>query len=259
MKAIIVEDEIPAREELEYLIETHSEIEVTDFFDDGLDVLKFLQEQETDAIFLDINIPSLDGMLLASNISKFAKKPYIIFTTAYKEHAAQAFELEAFDYILKPYDEKRIAAMLNKLESVYKRDHSKTNNQGMELSSNQKPLLHEGEMSSGAAGRINLRKNDKIFVTDVNDIYYASASEKITFVYTQKEEYTMPMSISDFHSRLPQDLFFRCHRSYSVNLTKVREIVPWFNQTYLLRLKDLTVEIPVSRSKVKVFRQIMRL
>ncbi|MFL6516545.1 MAG: response regulator, partial [Bacillus sp. (in: firmicutes)] len=107
MRAIIVEDEVPAREELEYLIDAYSEIEVTDYFDDGLDVLKFLHEQETDVIFLDINIPSLDGMLLASTISKFTKRPYIVFTTAYKEHAAQAFELEAFDYILKPYDEKR--------------------------------------------------------------------------------------------------------------------------------------------------------
>ena len=69
----------------------------------------------------------------------------------------------------------------------------------------------------------------------------------------------MPMSISEFHSLLPEDLFFRCHRSYTVNLTKIREIVPWFNQTYILRLKDLTEEVPVSRSKVKVFRQIMQL
>src|SRR4051812_46817885 len=124
MKAIIVEDEIPAREELEYLIEAYSEIEVTHFFDDGLDVLKFLQEQETDVIFLDINIPSLDGILLASTISKFTKRPYIVFTTAYKEHAARAFELEAFDYVLKPYDEKRIAAMLSRLEAAYKRDQT---------------------------------------------------------------------------------------------------------------------------------------
>ena len=132
MKAIIVEDEILAREELEYLIEAHSEIKVTDCFEDGLDVLKFLQEQETDAIFLDINIPSLDGMLLASNISKFAKRPYIIFTTAYKEHAVRAFELEAFDYILKPYDEKRIAAMLHKLEATYLRDQTDRKSKNVE-------------------------------------------------------------------------------------------------------------------------------
>ncbi|CAH2714841.1 Transcriptional regulatory protein YpdB [Neobacillus rhizosphaerae] len=259
MKAIIVEDEIPAREELEYLIEAYSKIEVTNFFDDGLDVLKFLQEQETDAIFLDINIPSLDGMLLASTICKFTKKPYIIFTTAYKEHAVQAFELEAFDYILKPYDEKRIAAMLRKLEAVYQRDHAESMIQEMKLKSNQVSPLPEEEISSRVSSRINLKKNDKIIVTDVNDIYYALASEKVTLVYTEQEEYTMPMSISEFYSLLPQDLFFRCHRSYTVNLTKIREIVPWFNQTYMLRLKDLTVEIPVSRSKVIEFRQIMRL
>ena len=92
----------------------------------------------------------------------------------------------------------------------------------------------------------------------MNDIYYAVAQEKVTLVYTREEEFTMPMSISEFHSRLPEDLFFRCHRSYSVNLSKIREIVPWFNQTYLLRLKELSTEIPVSRSKVKMFRQIMQ-
>ena len=242
MKAIIVEDEIPAKEELEYLIQTHSNMEIVASFEDGLDVLKFLQAEEVDAIFLDINIPSLDGMLLASNISKFAKKPYIIFTTAYKEHAAQAFELEAFDYILKPYEEKRIAAMLAKLETAFQKDTG-----GAE------------EVTIEVNRRINLRKNENIIVTDVNDIYYAEASEKVTLVYTKSEEYMMPMSISDFHSKLPQDTFFRCHRSYTVNLSKIHEIVPWFNHTYLVRLKDIKAEIPVSRSKAKEFRQIMHL
>ncbi|WP_042454293.1 LytR/AlgR family response regulator transcription factor [Neobacillus dielmonensis] len=255
MRAIIVEDEIPAREELEYLIEEYSQIKITKCFDDGLDVLKYLQEHDTDVIFLDINIPSLDGMLLASTISKFTNKPYIVFTTAYKEHAAQAFELEAFDYILKPYDEKRIASVLHRLESAFKRDAApaavppvKTAKPSPNAKTHLQPAKH-----------INLKKNEKIIVTDINDIYYAEAREKVTLVYTQKEEYTMQMSISEFHALLPEALFYRCHRSYTVNLTKIREIVPWFNQTYMLRLKDLTVEIPVSRSKVKGFRQIMQL
>ncbi|TRZ35992.1 DNA-binding response regulator [Niallia circulans] len=246
MRAIIVEDEIPAKEELEYLIETHSGIEIVGTFEDGLDVFKFLQEEEVDAIFLDINIPSLDGMLLAGNISKFAKKPFIIFTTAYKEHAAQAFELEAFDYILKPYDEKRIAAMLKKLEAAFKKDRS---NEG-----EKEPVIEQG-----TSRRINLRKNENIIVTDVNDIYYASASEKVTIVFTKTDEFMMPMSISEFHAKLPEELFFKCHRSYTVNLTKIHEIVPWFNHTYILRLKDIKGEVPVSRSKIKEFRQIMQL
>lgn len=259
MRAIIVEDEIPAREELEYLVEAYSEIEVTHFFDDGLDVLKFLQEHETDVIFLDINIPSLNGMLLASTISKFTKRPYIVFTTAYKEHAAQAFELEAFDYILKPYDEKRIAGMLSRLETAFKRDHVEITIPNRNLKSHLNSKGQQRDIPTQAANRINLKKNDKIIVTDANDIYYAIASEKVTLVYTQQEEYTMPMSITEFDSQLPENLFFRCHRSYTVNLTKIREIVPWFNQTYMLRLKDLPEEIPVSRSKVKAFRQIMHL
>ncbi|MBM7655479.1 LytR/AlgR family response regulator transcription factor [Neobacillus cucumis] len=256
MKAIIVEDEIPAREELEYLIEAYSEIEVTHSFDDGVDVLKFLQEQETDVIFLDINIPSFDGILLASTISKFTKRPYIVFTTAYKEHAARAFELEAFDYVLKPYDEKRMAAMLSRLEAAFKRDRT---TEAVIPEKRQNAKGQEVEVHAKSSNRVNLKKNDKIIVTDVNDIYYAEASEKVTLVYTVNEEYTMQMSISEFHALLPEDMFYRCHRSYTVNLTKIHEIVPWFNQTYILRLKDLNVEIPVSRSKVKAFRQIMQL
>lgn len=122
MKAIIVEDEFLAQEELSYLINQHSNITIGATFDDGLDVLKYLQNHQVDAIFLDINIPSLDGVLLAQNISKFTHKPYIIFITAYKEHAVEAFEIEAFDYILKPYHESRIVTMLQKLEALHKRD-----------------------------------------------------------------------------------------------------------------------------------------
>ncbi|WP_314587657.1 LytTR family DNA-binding domain-containing protein [Paenibacillus terrigena] len=243
MRAIIVEDEVLAREELEYLITEHSQIDIVERFEDGLDVLKYLQEHEVDAIFLDINIPSLDGMLLANNISKFARKPFIIFTTAYKEHAAQAFELEAFDYILKPYDERRIAAMLHKLEAAYTR--------------NEKPS--DRRPAASPSKRINLFKNDNIIVTDSGEIYYAEAQEKVTQVYTKSGQYTMPMSISEFHAMLPQDQFYRSHRSFTVNLKQIHEIVPWFNNTYLLRLRDCDKEIPVSRSKVKEFRQLMHL
>ncbi|MFE4712862.1 MULTISPECIES: LytTR family DNA-binding domain-containing protein [Paenibacillus] len=243
MRAIIVEDEELARQELAFLIEAHSGIEIVAQFEDGLDALKYLQSQEADVLFLDINIPSIDGVLLAQNISKFSVKPYIVFITAYKEHAAEAFEIEAFDYILKPYSEVRIKAMLHKLETA----HAARGRQ--EEESERNPL----------SDKVNLWKNEKIIVVDADDIYYASAQEKTTSVMTKSEEYSMALSISDFHARLPQDRFFRCHRSYLVNLSKIKEIIPWFNNTYLLRLRDLDFEVPVSRSRVKEFRQIMRL
>ena len=122
MKVIIVEDEFLAQQELTWLINTHSEMEIVGTFDDGLDVLKFLQHNKVDAIFLDINIPSLDGVLLAQNISQFAHKPFIVFITAWKEHAVEAFELEAFDYILKPYQESRIINMLDPVMNIEQTD-----------------------------------------------------------------------------------------------------------------------------------------
>ncbi|RKQ40720.1 LytTR family DNA-binding domain-containing protein [Enterobacter sp. R1(2018)] len=243
MKVIIVEDEVLAQQELNWLIKEHSQMDIVATFDDGMDVLKYLQHHEVDAIFLDINIPSLDGVLLAQNISKFAHKPFIVFITAWKEHAVEAFELEAFDYILKPYQESRIIGMLQKLEAAWQ----------------QQSAPHATGQSSRENVTINLVKDERIIVTDINDIYYAEAHEKMTFVYTRREAYVMPMNITEFCSRLPESHFFRCHRSYCVNLSKIREIEPWFNNTYILRLRDLDFQVPVSRSKVKEFRQLMRL
>jgi len=242
VKAIIVEDEFLAQQELSWLIRQHSQITIDATFDDGLDALKYLQTHQPDVIFLDINIPSLDGMLLAQNISKFANKPLIVFITAYKEHAVDAFELEAFDYILKPYQEMRMVTLLRKLENHARQD------QGPGAAS-PRPASHS----------INLVKDERIIVTDINDIYYAEAHEKLTFVYTRREEYVMSMNMTEFCNRLPEEYFFRCHRSWCVNLSKIREIEPWFNNTYILKLRDLDFQVPVSRSKVKAFRQLMRL
>ncbi len=103
MKVIIVEDEFLAQQELSGLLTPIARWRSSAALTTASDVLKFLQHNKVDAIFLDINIPSLDGVLLAQNISQFAHKPFIVFITAWKEHAVEAFELEAFDYILKPY------------------------------------------------------------------------------------------------------------------------------------------------------------
>lgn len=239
MKGIIVEDEFLAREELKYFIKNFSSIEIVDEFEDGLDVLKFIQQNEVDVIFLDINIASIDGVLLAKNISKFSKRPYIVFITAYREHAVEAFEVEAFDYILKPYDESRIKSMLKKLEMAYERDNEKG--------------------SAVISNKINLWKNDKIIIVDVDYIYYCTAKERITEVLTREEKYTVNLSLSEFCNNLPKDKFFRCHRSYIVNITKIKEIIPWFNNTYNLKLQDIEEEIPVSRSHIKDFKQIMNI
>jgi two-component system, LytTR family, response regulator len=243
MKAIIVEDEFPAREELKYFIKNFSSIEIISEFDNGIDVLKFIQENSLDVIFMDINIPYLDGILLAKTINKFKIKPKIVFISAYKEHAVEAFELEAFDYILKPYSKERIVSMLNKLEKS-----PNINNEVNHIDENQRTF-----------DKISLWKNDKMIVIDIEDIYYCKAKERETLVYTKENEYSVNSSISEFEKSLPTDKFFKCHRSFIVNLSKIKEIIPWFNSTYNLKLENIDIDVPVSRSKIKEFKKLMNI
>lgn len=248
MRAIIVEDEFPAREELKYFISNFSDIEIVDEFDNGVDVLKFIQKSTIDVIFLDINIPLLDGMLLAKTINQFKNKPKIVFITAYKEHAVDAFELDAFDYILKPYSEERILSMLTKLKK----------SSGVETRDIQEKK-EETSYKNLSSKNITLYKNEKIVVVNYEDIYYCEARERETIVYTKDCDYISKKSIVEFEKKLPSDLFFKTHRSYIVNLSKIKEIVPWFNSTYKLKLHDIDDEVYVSRSKIKEFRAIMKI
>ncbi|WP_434798427.1 LytR/AlgR family response regulator transcription factor [Terrisporobacter vanillatitrophus] len=249
MKVIIVDDEYPSRKELRYFIEKYTEMEIVDEFDNGLDVLNFIQENTLDAIFLDINIPKLDGMLLAKTINKFEIKPKIVFITAYDNYAVEAFNLDTFDYILKPYSDERIISMLNKLKSAIIEDNCK------DKIEHQKDKIEHQKVSN----KISLWKNDKIHIVNVNDIYYCEAKERYTHIFTEDEEYEIRESLSEIEKTINKENFFRSHRSYLVNLEKIEEIIPWFNNTYILKLNKGKYEITVSRGKVKLFRQLMNI
>ncbi|MEC6881013.1 LytTR family DNA-binding domain-containing protein [Photobacterium piscicola] len=239
LNALIVEDEYLAREELTYLIEKHSTINIVAAFDDGLDAFKFLQSNKVDVVFLDINVPSIDGMLLARNIAQFSHKPQIVFTTAYKEYAVDAFELEAVDYLLKPLNEQRVIGLLAKLQARA-----------------QEPPQVTINIRSHS---INLMLNNHIHVTAISDICCAIANEKVTHVYTAEGCFVAPMTISELMQRLPTSDFFRCHRSYCININDVKEIIPWVNSTYMIKLAHVEQHIPVSRSNLKAFRCLMQL
>ncbi|MGL5752895.1 MAG: LytR/AlgR family response regulator transcription factor [Paraclostridium sp.] len=242
MKCIIVEDEFPAREELKYFINNYSSIEILNEFDNGVEVLKFIQENQIDVIFLDINIPMLDGMLLAKTINQFKTKPKIVFITAYKEYAVDAFELEVFDYILKPYSDERIVSMLNKVEKSIKNTEN----------------IEENTTFQNSYESVSLWKNEKMIVVKLKDIYYCEASERETIVYTKYDKYSVKTCIKEFEKNL-NNSFFKSHRSYIVNTTKIKEIIPWFNSTYNLKLKDIYANVPVSRSNIKDFKKIMHI
>ncbi|OGO79153.1 MAG: DNA-binding response regulator [Clostridiales bacterium GWB2_37_7] len=231
MNCIIIDDEYPSIQELSYFVSTFSSIKILDVFDDSLKALEYVQTHTIDVIFLDINMPKLNGLAFSRVINTLKNKPILVFISAYSEYAIEAFEVAAFDYILKPYSESRIADTLKRLENCAS---TKCRNNKMTLS-----------------------KNNKLYVLNVNDIYYCEANEHEVFVYTKNDLYKVSSSISDFYKKLPQNSFFKCHRSYIVNIDKVIEIIPWFNNTYMLKLQELASEIPVSRQNILMFKQLM--
>ncbi len=231
MNCVVVDDEAPSREELKYFINSFSNIKVMDEFDDSIKALEYIEQNKPDIIFLDISMPKLDGIALGKIISHFSKKPLIIFITAHKDYAVEAFEIHAYDYILKPYSEERIVSTLKKIEK-----HSDKKN---------------------VSSKITLWKDNKMMVRSIMDISYCEAKERETLVYIKGVQYNVNSSISDFYKKLPKEFFFRSHRSYVINTDKITEIIPWFNNTFMLKLQGEEVDIPVSRNNITEFKQIM--
>ncbi|MCB2289740.1 response regulator transcription factor [Clostridium sp. CS001] len=231
MNCIIVDDEYPSREELKYFIKNFSNIKIMEEFDDSIKALEYIEENKPDIIFLDINMPKLDGMALGKIINHFPKKSLIIFITAHKDYAVDAFELQAYDYILKPYSEERIVSTLKNIE---------------------KPIDKKSVNS-----KITLWKDNKMIVRRIIDISYCEAKERETLIYIKGVQYTINCSISDFYKKLPKESFFRSHRSYIINTDRIIEIIPWFNNTFMLKLQGEEIDIPVSRSNIVEFKQIM--
>lgn len=234
MNCLILDDELPAIQELSYFISNFSSIEISAQFTDSIEALQYLQNNSVDAIFLDINMPKLNGLDFCKVIDSLTPKPTIIFLTAHREYSIEAFEVAAFDYVLKPYSENRIVTTLNRLETRT----SSVNN-------------------SFINNKLTLWKNGKMFVLSVNDISYCKSFEHDIIIYVGDDEYKTCSSTKEFYKKLPQNKFFKCHRSYIVNLDKITEITPWFNNTYILKLQGIHCEIPVSRQNISTFKQLM--
>lgn len=231
MNCIIVDDEYPSREELKYFINNFSNIKIMEEFDDSIKALEYIEKNKPDIIFLDISMPKLDGMALGKIINNFPKHSLIIFITAHKDYAVDAFEIQAYDYILKPYSEERIVSTLKNIEKYL----------------NKKSINN----------KITIWKDNKMMVRSIIDITYCEARERETLIYIKGIQYNINCSISEFYKKLPKEFFFRSHRSYIINIDKITEIIPWFNNTFMLKLQGEEVEIPVSRNNIIEFKQIM--
>lgn len=249
MNAIIIEDEKLILQDLTNIINRYAKkIKIVESFTNGVDSISYLNNNDIDVMFVDINIPLLDGMNLAKTISKFEKKPYIVFITAHKEYAAEAFEIGAFDYILKPYSIERIKEVIEKIEE---QDVIKEILTKKDLSTTEKNI------ESKSISKIQVKENNNITFVNLDEIYFFKAKDKFTFVHTRQKQYEMNNCIAEVEEQVSQKHFFRCHRSFIVNIDKIKSIESNGVSSYKLTFEDIEEEVPVGRRKIKDLKAIM--
>lgn len=249
IKALIVDDEFPAREELACMLEETGIVEVIGTCEDGEEALEFLRERPVDAVFLDIQMPTTDGLAAAREIMTLADRPRVIFTTGFSEHAVKAFELEASDYLVKPYSQERLETAIRKIQDYCGSEEKKGPADGLP------PVGVE------TGGKLPVWANDRLILLNIADIFFAKANGKRnTLIVARKGEFYTSTTLRELEARLSKANFVRTHKSYLVNAERIEEVVPWFNNTYLLVLRDCSVlDIPVARHYVPDFNLRMNL
>lgn len=252
LKALIVDDELPARKELRFLLDTIPQVEVVGEAATAPEALKLIAALDYSVIFLDVEMPGMNGIELARLLQQHARQPYIIYITAYEEYAVQAFEVNAVDYLLKPFDEKRLGRALEKVRQLEQQREALTP-AGLRPAAAAQP-----EASPPRLARIPAEKLGKTYLIDEDEVCYAYTEGDIVYLRTRTDKYILRFTLKDLESRLPARKFFRTHRCYLVNLERVQQIVPFFNGTYTLIMDDnKSSEVPVSRNQAKKLRRLL--
>ncbi|QUI23357.1 response regulator transcription factor [Vallitalea pronyensis] len=246
LNVILVDDEKPALQELSFLLGQHKHINIIGMYMDASEALEAIIHDKPDVVFLDIEMPVLNGYAIALDLHKRHMNTDVIFVTAYDDYAIKAFELNVVDYILKPYDEQRIDETIKRL--LDKRSYSK--------------LLHpidDNIICHNCIEKIPVWDGDCIAIISPEDILFCTLSNGEIIIETATNKYKSHNTLSELEATLKKHHFFRCHRSYLINMDKIEKIIPWFNHTFVVKMKHSCVEIPVSRRQIKTFKQILNL
>lgn len=246
MRVLVVDDEPLARESLQRILREEDDIEIVGEAGDGVTALEQISQQQPDAVFLDIEMPGLNGFEVLDNLPK---PPLVVFATAYDEFAIRAFEANAVDYLLKPIRPERVSKAITRLRDVKSRESP-------DDLSNLKKLL--GELRPQTPRRVAVRNGQKIVLLSPREIVHVSAEDKLVFVHTAREKYMTDKTVTEMEDLLGKAGFFRVNRGDLVNLEAVRELMPWFSGTW--RLKLLTgVEIDVSRERARHLKKLLNI
>jgi DNA-binding LytR/AlgR family response regulator len=248
LRALIVDDEHAAREELRYLLRSFPEVEVVGEATQTSEALELIRNIDYDLCFLDIRMPGGTGLELVRELSKRRHRPAVIFTTAYPDHAVEAFELDAVDYLLKPFDEARLA---HSLEKVVERSEPL-----IEVEST--PAKRHGA-SEPSIDKIPVPLADRTILLDVDEIVYATAARGYSYLVTSQGRHLVPNSLADLERRLVGRGFFRAHRGYLINLRKAQAIEPDFAGALQVVMEEREERVPVSRRQARELKRLIGL
>lgn len=236
LKAMIVDDEAPARSELKFLLDEVGGVEVVVEADNVRKAIEGLKEHRCDVMFLDINMPGVNGMQFAEALGKLKNPPAIVFVTAYSEYGADAFGVNAVDYLVKPVETDRLKQAIDKVCSQIGQVAKKNN-----------------------AERIPVEKGGKKVLVPTDKIRYIMAKDDYSCLYTEDDHYLSTISLAQLEVRLADANFFRVHRRYIVNLSHVSEVESVPGGTLLLTMRDDGEKIPVSRRRVAPLKKVLKL
>ena len=261
MRVLVVDDEQLAREELCYQLDQLGDIEIVGQAADGLEALAAVERHEPDLVFLDIQMPGLGGFEVARRLlERGDDPPALVFVTAFDQHAIEAFEVNAVDYLLKPVESGRLEQALQRAR---RRVEAERQGPAGPIPVNDQ-LDKIVKMMAGRQIRrdqVAIRVGERFMLVQAEEIIYASlADDSINIVTGQVAGTSNYRTLDDLQARLDPDIFWRVHRSHLVNINKIKEIVPWFSRNYILRMKDTKgTEIPVSRTQTKRLREYLKL
>ncbi|MDR2109240.1 MAG: LytTR family DNA-binding domain-containing protein [Coriobacteriales bacterium] len=236
IRAIIVDDEAPARSELRFLLDETGKVEVTAEATNVREAIERLKDKGADVMFLDIQMPGANGLQLAEALGRLKYPPAIVFVTAYSEHAAKAFDVNAVDYLVKPVETERLLQALAKV-AHYTTQFAK----------------------DGSAERIPVEKSGKKLLVSTDKIRFIMAKDDYSYLHTEQDRYLSTVSLAQLEAKLEPYGFFRVHRRYLVNLAAVEEVAPQSGGTLLLSLAGEEEKIPVSRRRVASLKKALGL
>jgi len=242
-KTVIIDDEPLARSLVKEYLQKYPDLEIVQECNDGFEGVKAIQQYEPDLIFLDIQMPKINGFEMLELVDQ---PPAVIFTTAFDEYAIRAFEAHAIDYLLKPFNQERFDKAIQKWKDQVT-GTQKTNE-----------LLETASQSPAQSQRIVVKTGSKIKIIPVQDVYYLEAADDYVKVHTQEGNFLKNKTMNHFEKTLDQQQFVRSHRSYIVNIQQITRIDPYEKDNHIAILKS-GAKVPVSRNGYVKLREVLGL